>query len=61
MQIADNKLTSGKNGRSKTWCAVNVEVGLNIIRFRFAAYTNYGAIDYPNTTDFFWVKGSGTC
>lgn len=61
VDVTDNKLSSAHNNRDKVWCAVNVEVGINIIRFRFAANTSNSSVSYDNTTDFLWVKGSGTC
>jgi len=62
VDVADNELSSAKNNRSKEWCAVNVEVGINIVRFRFGAHTaNSTMAPYNDVTDFLWVKGSGTC
>ncbi|WP_066520322.1 hypothetical protein [Curtobacterium ammoniigenes] len=61
VDVADNLLSSAKNAQSRRWCAVNVEAGINIIRFRFAqgSYSTLGTMN--RVTDFLWAGTAGGC
>lgn len=61
VDVADNLLSSAHNAQNRRWCAVNVEAGVNIIRFRFApgSYSTLGSMN--RVTDFLWAGTAGGC
>lgn len=62
VEVADNRAASGINNQGRKWCGVDVEVGKNRIRARWAAHTSISDLSpYNDTIDFFWAGTAGDC